>query len=102
MISIDITRSQFLIINSFIRINEIFIFYILLILTVACNINELDVPVNGKIDKHSTHSGSGSATIACQTGYKTNGNTAASCVNSKWTKLNAFCEGMYVETKFIR
>ena len=54
-------------------------------MTVACNINELDVPVNGKIDKNSTHSGSGSATIACQTGYKTNGNTAASCVNSKWT-----------------
>ena len=77
-----------------------FTFYI--ILTVACNINELDVPVNGKIDKHSTHSGSGSATIACQTGYKTNGNTAASCVNSKWTKLNVTCQGMYAETKFIR
>ena len=70
-------------------------------MTVACNINELDVPVNGKIDKHSTHSGSGSATIACQTGYKTNGNTAASCVNSKWTKLRVTCQGMYANFNWL-
>ena len=61
--------------------------------------NELDVPVNGRIEKQSTHSGSGSATIACQTGYKTNGgNTAATCINSKWTKPSVTCHGMYAGT----
>lgn len=60
----------------------------------ACNINELDVPINGKIGKHLTHSGKGSATIACQTGYKINGNTAATCINSKWTKPSVTCHGM--------